>query len=196
MLPVPRLAKPAREDPITLLHTWLTSEQRGRRPLFHGRQAHAAALASRALWEGGVEKKEGRLHLRFLMPHNRQGFLVVEYPGSNDKYEGEWVLGKKEGKGRYTSNTGDVYEGEFRAGTRNGVGMYRYGSVPGVFGPSVRPSLPPSPSLLPSSLPLSLYLSLSLSLSLPFPLPQAFERLVSVTSIKVAASVSDHPSAQ
>lgn len=40
------------------------------------------------------------------MPHNRQGFLVVEYPGSHDKYEGEWVLGKKEGKGRYTSNTG------------------------------------------------------------------------------------------
>ena len=43
------------------------------------------------------------------MPHNRQGFLVVEYPGSHDKYEGEWVLGKKEGKGRYTSNTGGCW---------------------------------------------------------------------------------------
>jgi len=36
------------------------------------------------------------------------------------------VLGRKEGKGRYTSNTGDIYEGEFREGKRNGVGMYRY----------------------------------------------------------------------
>jgi hypothetical protein len=50
----------------------------------------------------------------------------MQYPGSNDKYEGEWVLGKKEGKGRYTSASGDLYEGEFREGKRHGVGMYRY----------------------------------------------------------------------
>ena len=78
--------------------------------------ARCKRACSRALWGRSVRNRfcvffstSTLTSCSWIMPHNRQGFLVVEYPGSHDKYEGEWVLGKKEGKGRYTSNTGGCW---------------------------------------------------------------------------------------
>ena len=47
------------------------------------------------------------------------------YTFSNgDKYVGEWVNGKIEGKGTYTFANGDNYVGEFKNGKREGKGTY------------------------------------------------------------------------
>jgi len=37
-------------------------------------------------------------------------------------YEGDWVLGKKEGMGQLKSSNGDVYIGEFKNGMKDGQG--------------------------------------------------------------------------
>lgn len=42
------------------------------------------------------------------------------------KYEGEYAIGNKEGKGRFVWADGSVYEGEFRNNNIEGKGLYRY----------------------------------------------------------------------
>jgi hypothetical protein len=37
---------------------------------------------------------------------------------SGDVYEGEWSIGRKNGKGRYSFANGDLYEGSFSNGLR------------------------------------------------------------------------------
>ena len=42
------------------------------------------------------------------------------------KYEGDFMDGKKTGKGKMTFVSGDVYEGEFREGVPHGNGIFLY----------------------------------------------------------------------
>jgi hypothetical protein len=41
-------------------------------------------------------------------------------------YEGEWVRGKKEGRGTLIFQNGDTYEGEWKEGLISGVGIYHF----------------------------------------------------------------------
>jgi hypothetical protein len=45
-----------------------------------------------------------------------------------DRYEGEWVEDKMEGKGKYQYANGCEYEGNFINGERHGKGTYRWPS--------------------------------------------------------------------
>lgn len=45
---------------------------------------------------------------------------------TGDKYEGEWMAGKKNGRGLYIFANGDIYEGEFEEGNRQGEGSYTW----------------------------------------------------------------------
>eukprot|EP01102_Stenamoeba_stenopodia_P020946 TRINITY_DN8322_c0_g1_i1.p1 TRINITY_DN8322_c0_g1~~TRINITY_DN8322_c0_g1_i1.p1 ORF type:complete len:1150 (+),score=232.72 TRINITY_DN8322_c0_g1_i1:180-3629(+) len=47
------------------------------------------------------------------------------YP-NGDTYEGEFVNGKRHGKGKYTFSSGDVFEGQHEQGQFSGYGTYRY----------------------------------------------------------------------
>lgn len=51
------------------------------------------------------------------------GFAIKEL-GNGSCYEGEWVQGKYEGKGKYKFANGDVYEGDFKNGKANGYGVH------------------------------------------------------------------------
>ena len=52
---------------------------------------------------------------------------IGAYQSSNGNlYEGEFVSGKYQGKGKITFNDGDVYQGMFSAGKMNGDGIYTY----------------------------------------------------------------------
>ena len=44
----------------------------------------------------------------------------------NGKYQGEYLNGKREGKGIYTYNNGDKYEGEYKNDLKDGNGCYKY----------------------------------------------------------------------
>ena len=47
------------------------------------------------------------------------------YP-NGDTYDGEYLKGKRNGKGRYTYSNGDKYEGEFRENRKHGIGKATY----------------------------------------------------------------------
>ena len=55
------------------------------------------------------------------------GFGVKTF-SNGDRYEGTWVLGKMEGKGKYVSHEGWTYEGQFKFDQRHGVGKTYYPS--------------------------------------------------------------------
>ncbi|XP_057697572.1 ankyrin repeat and MYND domain-containing protein 1-like [Corythoichthys intestinalis] len=57
----------------------------------------------------------------------RQGFCVQEFLDGS-KYEGEFVDGLKQGKGKYTWKNGEFYEGSFYKDYRHGDGMYYWPS--------------------------------------------------------------------
>jgi hypothetical protein len=42
------------------------------------------------------------------------------------KYEGEYLHGKREGKGKYKYNNGDIYEGDYKNDLKEGKGEYKY----------------------------------------------------------------------
>ena len=44
----------------------------------------------------------------------------------NGRYEGEYLNGKREGKGIYKYNNGDKYEGEYKNDLKEGYGTYRF----------------------------------------------------------------------
>ncbi|XP_018592023.1 MORN repeat-containing protein 1-like [Scleropages formosus] len=82
----------------------------------------------------------------------RDGFGVYVYPNSFFRYEGQWRMGKKHGRGkfimkdgsfyegdfvdgeiegngvRYWARTGDSYSGQFHCGELHGFGVMEYGS--------------------------------------------------------------------
>jgi len=41
----------------------------------------------------------------------KDGYGVYNYKTTNEKYEGEWKVGERHGKGIYYYALGDVYEG-------------------------------------------------------------------------------------
>ena len=55
---------------------------------------------------------------------NKPSKIRKEY--HNGKYEGDYLNGKREGKGIYIYNSGDVYEGEYKNDLKDGFGIYKY----------------------------------------------------------------------
>jgi len=52
--------------------------------------------------------------------------LVVQVYPNGDRYEGQYLMGKRHGKGEYRFSTGDMYEGQHERGQFKGVGVYKY----------------------------------------------------------------------
>ena len=46
---------------------------------------------------------------------------------NGDKYEGDWKVGKREGKGKQVYANGNVYDGEWSDDKRQGLGMLLLG---------------------------------------------------------------------
>ena len=46
------------------------------------------------------------------------------YYNDGERYEGDYVNGKREGKGIYYFKNGDKYEGDFKNGLKEGNGIY------------------------------------------------------------------------
>jgi len=55
---------------------------------------------------------------------NKPSKIRKEY--HNGKYEGDYINGKREGKGTYSYNSGDIYEGEYKNDLKDGYGIYKY----------------------------------------------------------------------
>ena len=55
---------------------------------------------------------------------NKPSYIRKEY--HNGKYEGDYLDGKREGKGIYKYNSGDKYEGEYKNDLKDGYGIYKY----------------------------------------------------------------------
>ena len=53
------------------------------------------------------------------------GYGIADYP-NGDKYEGPFVNGVREGKGKYTYANQDYYEGEFVNNLKHGIGKLVY----------------------------------------------------------------------
>ncbi|XP_028849886.1 MORN repeat-containing protein 1-like [Denticeps clupeoides] len=53
----------------------------------------------------------------------RHGFGVYVYPNGYFRYEGEWKMGKKHGRGKLVMKDGSYYEGEFVDGEIEGNGL-------------------------------------------------------------------------
>ncbi len=47
-------------------------------------------------------------------------------------YEGEFLEGKRHGRGKLKLSNGDFYEGQFRNGAFNGTGKYTFGNAQAV----------------------------------------------------------------
>lgn len=77
------------------------------------------------------------LFIRFLPPPNRyegeyvdgkrNGEGLLHYPDGST-YEGHWNGGDKSGVGTYTYANGDTYEGEWKDNQKHGKGIYTYKS--------------------------------------------------------------------
>lgn len=50
---------------------------------------------------------------------------ISEYP-NKDQYQGEYVEGVRQGKGKYLYVNGDRYEGDFRQNKKHGIGKLTY----------------------------------------------------------------------
>ena len=48
------------------------------------------------------------------------------YSNGNIKYEGDWIVGKFEGKGKYIWENGEYYIGQEKNGLRHGKGIEYY----------------------------------------------------------------------
>ena len=55
---------------------------------------------------------------------NRPSIITKNYLNGN--YKGDYLNGKREGKGIYIYNNGDKYEGEYKNDLKNGYGVYTY----------------------------------------------------------------------
>jgi hypothetical protein len=55
---------------------------------------------------------------------NISSHIVKKY--KNGKYIGDYLNGKREGKGVYKYNNGDIYEGEYKNDLKDGEGTYRF----------------------------------------------------------------------
>ena len=89
--------------------------------------------------EGGEEKKEevikngnmgeiyenGDKYLGDFVNGKKEGKGIMTY-GNGDRYEGEFSNDVKEGYGRMLYNNGEQYEGEFRYDVKEGYGIYHF----------------------------------------------------------------------
>ena len=55
---------------------------------------------------------------------NLSSHIVKKY--KNGKYKGDYLNGKREGKGIYKYNNGDIYEGEYKNDLKDGEGTYKF----------------------------------------------------------------------
>ena len=55
---------------------------------------------------------------------SRPSIITKKY--YNGTYKGDYLNGKREGKGIYTYNNGDIYEGEYKNDLKEGFGIYKY----------------------------------------------------------------------
>merc|ERR1712061_847043 len=70
--------------------------------------------AARLMYDGGWKDKAA------------EGYGVMKWQ-NGDRYEGDWVGGLREGKGKYLSkSTGGKYEGEYVADLKEGSGKYTF----------------------------------------------------------------------
>jgi len=70
--------------------------------------------AARLMYDGGWKDKAA------------EGYGVMKWQ-NGDRYEGDWVAGLREGKGKYLSKaTGGKYEGEYAADLKEGSGKYTF----------------------------------------------------------------------
>jgi len=70
--------------------------------------------AARLMYDGGWKDKAA------------DGYGVMKWQ-NGDRYEGDWVAGLREGKGKYLSKpTGGKYEGEYVADLKEGSGKYTF----------------------------------------------------------------------
>merc|ERR1711971_971342 len=70
--------------------------------------------AARLMYDGGWKDKAA------------EGNGVMKWQ-NGDRYEGDWVAGLREGKGKYLSKaTGGKYEGEYAADLKEGLGKYTF----------------------------------------------------------------------
>ncbi len=56
---------------------------------------------------------------------NKEGHGVQIWQDGS-KYEGQWVNGKANGKGRFILADGDIYEGDWMDDKAHGIGTYKY----------------------------------------------------------------------
>ena len=61
------------------------------------------------------------------------GHGTYTFKSTATQYDGQWLAGAKEGRGRETYSDGSVYIGEYKAGEREGKGRMEYGGERGVF---------------------------------------------------------------
>jgi hypothetical protein len=93
----------------------LQPKQPGMAPLLHGMALTVPVgdAKDRSLGYKGMVDQEGRAH--------GKGVWVW---AEGDKYEGDWVHGKRQGYGKYWLVDGDMYEGGFRKCKKHGDGHY------------------------------------------------------------------------
>ncbi|EGR33489.1 phosphatidylinositol-4-phosphate 5-kinase, putative [Ichthyophthirius multifiliis] len=58
----------------------------------------------------------------------RHGYGVYKYVKTNERYEGEWVNGEKQGQGTYFYSNGGKYQGQWLKNQKHGKGAYYYPS--------------------------------------------------------------------
>ncbi len=77
------------------------------------------------VYEGGWKdgKPHGRGMYTYDVTENKETGEVIS---RGDRYEGDVVNGKWEGKGKYVWANGDCYTGDFKAGLADGVGEYQW----------------------------------------------------------------------
>lgn len=62
-------------------------------------------------------------------PHGHGRYMAQTRPGEwETQYEGDWIQGRREGRGSRYYNSGETYTGDFVANLRHGNGRYEYSS--------------------------------------------------------------------
>merc|ERR1711874_941158 len=91
----------------------------------HGRMTYDGDWKNKAAHGYGVMKwQNGDRYEGDWVEGLRQGKGKYTCKASGGKYEGDYKDDKKEGEGKYNWNNGDWYEGQWKSGLRHGKGLY------------------------------------------------------------------------
>jgi hypothetical protein len=88
---------------------------------------YSGAVNSNGTPHGIGERRDasGNVYVGNFVNGKRDGKGVMKYP-DGAVYDGEWKDGQQHGEGKYTWSNGHIYVGEFRNGNLNGRGVYTY----------------------------------------------------------------------